>query len=322
MKENDIRPNDLFEKYVELCTKDSLLFDFSKFEEVSCPACKSENKKFKFLKNNFTYKSCENCGSVFCSPRPGEKELHKFYYESEASRYWANVFIPAMTEIRIEKLFRKKAVRMIEIIDKYNLKIDKICDVGAGSGILLDELRALRSKYQYYAIEPGMDFADVCRKKGYTTIEDTLENVPSGEYDFDLIISQEVIEHISYPQKFIYSMNKCLKPGGYCLVTGLGYEGFDILSLQEKSKCILPPPHLNFLSIKGFETIFTMNGFEIIDIQTPGELDVDIVANSKYCSEFVKVLINRGSDCIEEFQKFLNKYKLSSHVWIFARKLC
>ena len=134
---------------------------------------------------------------------------------------------------------------------------------------------------------------------------------------FDLVISSEVIEHVFSPEEFVRSLHQLTKPSGQVLLTGLGYEGFDILVLQEKSNSIFPPHHLNFLSIKGFEILFKRIDFKKVDIWTPGVLDVDIVMNSGVVPEFLKVL-GRRQGALQEFQSFLASQKLSSHVWCLA----
>jgi hypothetical protein len=100
----------------------------------------------------------------------------------------------------------------------------------------------------------------------------------------------------------------------------LGYEGFDILTLQDRSKSIFPPHHLNFLSEKGFKEGFKRNGFSFVDVWTPGVLDVDIVINSGEKNEFIEALKRRGPQAVQAFQKFLSENNLSSHVWVLARK--
>jgi hypothetical protein len=47
---------------------------------------------------------------------------------------------------------------------------------------------------------------------------------------------------------------------------------------------------------------------------------VDIVKNSPMIDEFTRVLVSRGEKAVTEFQSFLQKYRLSSHVWALARK--
>ena len=129
-----------------------------------------------------------------------------------------------------------------------------------------------------------------------------------------------MIEHVFSPRSFVTSVAELARSGGHVLLTGLGYEGFDILSLQERSNSIFPPHHINFLSILGFERLFQSCGMTDVTIQTPGKLDVDIVLNSGYGGEFMRVLAERGETAIQELQAFLVKYKLSSHIWTLAKK--
>jgi hypothetical protein len=35
---------------------------------------------------------------------------------------------------------------------------------------------------------------------------------------------------------------------------------------------------------------------------------------------FANLLVNRGNDTQKSFQKFLQKHKMSSHVWIWAKR--
>lgn len=175
-------------------------------------------------------------------------------------------------------------------------------------------------KSEIFGIEPSPEMAEISTKKGIETLNATAEDSSKWSARFDLVISSEVIEHVFSVPKFITSIFNLVKPNGYCLLTGLGYEGFDVLTLQERSNGIFPPHHLNFMSIHGFEIAFKNAGFSKVEIFTPGELDVDIVLNSGYETEFIRVLRNRGADAISEFQSFLKKHKLSSHIWVFAKK--
>jgi len=159
MKEYEIRPKELFDRYLELSRKDAMAFDKNGFENSVCPGCGSENSEHKFSKNGFTYSICRDCASVFCSPRPTEETIKKFYEESESSKYWSTVFFPAVAELRREKLFKIKAEKICSLLKELKLKPAKICDVGAGYGILLEELRKLIPESSFYAIEPCHELA-------------------------------------------------------------------------------------------------------------------------------------------------------------------
>lgn len=320
MKETDIRPTELFAKYLKLSLKDAQVMDRSGFISVNCPACENRSFDEKFSKNEFTYVQCVDCGSVYCSPRPSSEALDKFYENSESGRYWANIFFPAVAEARREQMFRKKAVQTGSLLNNYKeLEGFSICDVGAGYGIFLEELKHVFPKAELHAIEPSPKLGTICRDKGISTLVASAKNGTEWHGRFDLVISSEVIEHVFSPTEFVRALYMLTKPGGSVFLTGLGYEGFDILVLQEKSNSVFPPHHINFLSMSGFKVLFERAGFRNIRIWTPGLLDVDIVMESGLAPEFLQVMAKRKG-ALDGFQAFLADHKLSSHVWIMGVK--
>ena len=232
MKEKDIRPQELHEKYMDLSRQDAKEMDRSAFVHVECPACASDASGFKFTKNDFKYVQCIDCGSLYCSPRPGPETLNRFYEESESSHYWASVFFPAVAEARREKLFRQKAKRIQEIVPLENKKGISICDIGAGYGVFLEELGKVFPLAELYAIEPSPELAKICKAKGFTTMISSAEDALDWHDRFDLVISSEVIEHVFSPEEFVRSLHQLTKPSGQVLLTGLGYEGFDLGSVR------------------------------------------------------------------------------------------
>ena len=116
------------------------------------------------------------------------------------------------------------------------------------------------------------------------------------------------------------------RSGGYVFISTLCIDGFDLQMLWEKSSQISPPHHINFLSLNGFRSLFDRAGLKNIQLTTPWQLDVDIVRNNvKSISnktniyKFLNKIIN-DEIIAENFQNFLAKNQLSSHVWVFGEK--
>lgn len=320
MKEKDIRPKEIFDKYLQLSKVDGEKLDRNFFTNVNCPSCSSTEVKRSILKNNFTYIECNVCNSLYCNPRPSASQLNMLYTSSPSSDFWSKVFFPNVKESRIERMFKPKAKKILELISQKNLSIHTICDVGAGHGLLLNEINKLSSNFELFAIEPDRNSANICKSHGFQTLQKISEEAVEWKEKFDLVLSLEVLEHVFSPLDFIGSIYNLVRDDGYALLTGLGYEGYDILTLQDKSNSLFPPHHLNFLSILGFEELFKKAGFKSIEIWTPGVLDVDIVINSNISNPFLEAVTRRGENTVREFQKFLIANKLSSHVWILAKK--
>ncbi len=332
MKERDIRPADLFERYLELSQQDAERFfkDPSVFEDVPCLACEEKRVRPAFWKAGFQYVECTRCETLYVSPRPTAKAFRVLYEESPSSRYWAEVFFPAVADARRDRIFVPRVEQIRELCAARSVEPAVVVEVGAGYGVFLEEFRKRFPGSVMRAVEPGRALAEVCRGKGFETLEAFVEDKETNRWadTADVVVSFETIEHVHSPKLFVEAIGRLLRPGGLALVTGLGVEGFDIQVLWERSKSVYPPHHINFMSIQGFELLFQRAGFENVEVFTPGKLDVDIVKNEWQTdssgleeNRFARLLVLRRDDTTHErFQEFLAENNLSSHVWVLAQR--
>jgi SAM-dependent methyltransferase len=330
MKEFEIRPQQLFEEYLEISTNDIGIFfsEHEKFVDIPCPACKSELSNHAFDKHSFQYRQCDQCDTLFVSPRPTNEMIDDFYINSESSKFWADRFFPETAAARREMIFKPR-VKMVEaILDRIEVPSPiSIVDVGAGYGIFLEEIQKNPRFDSVTAIEPSVDLANTCREKNITVIEKPVEEVLAQEIQASIACSFEVFEHLFNPEKFISHMAGLLKPRGILVFTTLTISGFDLQVLWNKSKSISPPHHINFLSVEGLEILVNRCGLEIVEISTPGKLDVDIVQNMMEedseieIPRFLEYMFKQRSEAdLEALQSYLQANKLSSHVMVIARK--
>lgn len=326
MKEHEIRPEALLNRYLELSARDAeTCFGDQARTEVVCVACGGTQSVHQFDKSNFAYVQCAECSTLFQSPRPATVAFEAFYRRSESSKYWAEVFYPAVAEVRREKIFRPRVERLTQLCVERGVQVDRLIDVGAGYGIFLDEWRRRHPRVHALAIEPYSALAQECRSKGFEVVEDIVENVRGHDNSADLVTCFEVLEHVYAPVDFVRVLKGLARPGGYVFLSTLGIDGFDLQVLWEKSTQISPPHHINFLSLQGFERLFQRAGLVDIVVTTPGQLDVDIVRNAVQRDpellngrRFLGNLLR--DDHAAAFQRFLAEQRMSSHVWVMGRK--
>jgi len=324
VKEDEIRKNDTLEQYLTLVERDmGLYFDRGAFVTVSCPACGSGGSRFQFTKSGFHYVSCSTCATLYASLRPTPVMLEQFYSSSESSRYWVTDFFMPVAEVRREKIFRPRALRVHEVIKGRNNLF--IGDIGAGFGIFLEELRALLPGNRYLAIEPSPEMASIIREKDIDVTCSFLENLDDKGNRFDLLVCFELLEHLFDPFQFMKGAAHLLKPGGLFFGTTLNSMGFDILTLWEHSKSVSPPHHINFFNPSSLKCFAERAGFEAREISTPGLLDWDIVEgmitrNRIDVGRFWNVVIQHNESAKQEFQDWLRKNNLSSHMQFLLMK--
>ena len=325
MKEEEIRPKLIFDEYLRLAEIDTKTYFLNtELDYILCPACNSKGE-FAFEKSGFRYESCKNCGTLFVSPRAKAEAFKKYYKESPSSNYWATTFYKVTAVSRREKLWKPKAKEIINILKKFKCdNSHSIVDIGGGYGLFAEEINIL-SKKKSLIIEPGPNLAKICREKGLNVVQKFLEDVskndlPSGNKCF---VSFELFEHLHDPLIFLKKLYELMNNGDLFIFTTLSGLGVDIQALWNDSKSVSPPHHINFFNPYSSKIIVEQSGLNILEITTPGKLDVDILVNNqeKIKDRFLKSFIKFSTPSQREsFQSWIASNCLSSHMWVVCNK--
>lgn len=331
MKEEDIRPEDIFNEYLMLAEKDAEdYFRKAPFYYVACPACGSDKTEFEFRKMGFDYEICDNCNTLFVNPRPESRAFNEYYKDSPSVRFWATTFYKETEEKRRKHIIAPKAAIVHSVLNRFipNVKPDSyVVDIGAGYGVFCEELQKIVSdNIEVIAIEPADSLKDVCIKKNIKVIPKFLSDISENDLPCDkenviAATSFELMEHLHDPERFINSCHNILAVGGILILTTLNWEGFDLQVLRERSKSIHPPHHINFFTPDSLSLLLEINNFKVLEVSTPGKLDVDIVRKQTDDIEdgFILRLLSLEEEELSKFQSFLQDAKLSSHMMIVAK---
>lgn len=330
MKEADIRPAELFDRYLAVVREDirRLFANKSGFVEVHCPACASASADLAFGKLGFEYRTCRSCRSLYLSPRPSAEAIDRYYQEGDAVRFWSTNFYRETADARRQRIYRPRAELLRRLADQGVLAHRRVfADIGAGYGLFLQEVARLGLFETITGVEPAPNMVASCRDKGFAVLAEPVEAVAGDQLKADCATSFEVIEHVFSPYDFLLAAGRVLAPGGVLLFTTLTISGFDLQVLWERSKSIYPPHHINFLTVEGYRLLLDRAGYDVVEMTTPGQLDVDIVANALAedpmleLPRFVRYLLDaRDEGARESLQAFLQKHQLSSHMSCVARK--
>ncbi|MGD8459941.1 MAG: class I SAM-dependent methyltransferase [Desulfobacterales bacterium] len=331
MKEDEIRPRQLFNRYLQLSQKDieNFFSDQTHFVEVPCPACNSKKITEAFTKNQFKYKLCSECESLFLSPRPSQEMYADFYRHSDSVRFWSTDFYKQTAEARRLKIYRPRAERIVRWMRQSNISSEKnkrFVDIGCGYGIFLEEMKRVDFFNQIMGIEPVNELAGICQKRGFQVFETYLETVENGLLKADFATAFEVLEHVCDPQTFLAAAHRVLNTNGFLMLTTLTVSGFDIQILWEKSNSVHPPHHINLLSVEGIRRLVERCHLRLVDLRTPGELDIDIVRNAQRedpgikIPRFINAIINSSEEVRARFQNFLKENLLSSHLQVILAR--
>jgi len=325
VKEEEIRPNELFDTLLNLIVEDvDTYFSDAKYTNVNCPACNCKGI-FVFSKNKFDFDECSYCKTFYVNPRPDKKSLNRYYTESKSTKFWATTFYKATEKNRREKIWKPKAQLIYDKIIQYGKETQTIIDIGGGYGIFIEEFNKI-SSLTHLIIEPSHDLAQICRNKKLVVVEKFLEDLDvtdlyEGSKTF---VSFELFEHLLSPKLFLEILHKVMNINDIFIFTTLNGMGVDIQSLWEDSKSISPPMHLNFFNPKSVEKLLNRIGFDVIEVSTPGKLDISILENNinKIKDRFWKNFIDYSTENEKnKMQNIIRDNLLSSHMMIVCRKV-
>lgn len=114
-------------------------------------------------------------------------------------------------------LWRAGQKRRLEMIQKYvPLEGKKILDVGCGVGTYLKAFRQFTS--DVYGVEVDSKRAEEAHKITPNVSVAPAEKLPFDDATFDVVFSNEVLEHVDDDRKAVEEAVRVLKPGGHFVV--------------------------------------------------------------------------------------------------------
>ena len=211
-----------------------------------------------------------------------------------------------------------------EIISRYGTDEHEVIDIGGGYGLFAEEYEKITNK-KVTVIEPGQGLADVCREKGIRVLQKFLEDIGQEQLGSHpkTFVSFELFEHLHDPENFLLHLLSLMNSGDLFVFTTLSGAGVDIQALQGDSKSVSPPHHINFFNPKSSRLLLEKTGYHVLNICTPGKLDIDILCNNKekIKDKFWRTFITLATEKEkEEMQKFIADNGWSSHMLVVCRK--
>ena len=321
LKEFEIHPPELFDKYRDI-TKNEIEKFIKKWKlfNINCPACNSKERIKVFDKFSMDYVECKNCKTLYVNPRPSEKDTSNYYKISKSTLFWKEHFYKETVLDRKRIIFNPRSLWIMDITKKYFDKPKIFMDINSKYIEFIEKMIELNIFQENILFNPLIDLNLYTKEKLKIINKNNIFNV-------NVITAFEVIDRLSNPKKFLKNVNSMLIKNGLLFLTTSTISGFDLQLLWDKSKNIFPLDHMNLFSIEGIVEIINNSGFKIIELSTPGQLDIEIVKNAikqnnnidvpRFISYFIE---NRDENDHRAFQDFLQISRLSSHLRIVAQK--
>jgi len=242
---------------------------------MNCPACGFSEFSEKFLSvekdyslPGYLYLNCSSCGSIYLSD---DKIKNQVDLTKAHSEHWYKAgnfrFAP---DKDIDARISLAKLSALSIIDTCKLPNDiKILDIGCGNGELVaafveesyDAIGVEPDANAFEAIKVNPDLKERLISCGIEELENS--NHPALKKPFDLIVLQDVLEHLYDPLSAIELLLHKLKDDGYIYIGIPSGESLAVRYLKANAWNFMAPFHRILFTKKGVERMIKRKALNV-----------------------------------------------------------
>lgn len=233
-----------------------------------CPLCDSQNISSLKERFGYTLAVCDDCDFMFV------KEYFDYndYYDKHYFDSYGDAETLFNKELKKEGDFSyggSKSMHestykdIIGLIKRFKkIKNANFLDVGCAEGFGL--LLAEKEGANVFGLDVSKDAIDECKKNGLNDVF-VCELPQATVKDIDVVIMNDVLEHMQDPNKNLIALNKIMKKSGVVFVKN---NLFSLDSFKNDENYFLrqfePPYHCSYFSKERMIKIFKDHGFKLI----------------------------------------------------------
>lgn len=155
---------------------------------------------------------CEHCGHI-------QKNLNEKWLKDVASIY-ASYRVHAIEGVQDHMLFDRDGVsqsKSAQILQRLRKEVElpttgHVLDVGCGIGSFLRQFHTIMPTWALHGLEVAVHFRE--RVLAIPGVEAFYTDIADIKKCFDLIVLNDVLEHVPQPVELLTNLKKLLKPGG------------------------------------------------------------------------------------------------------------
>lgn len=256
-------------------------------ESTRCAVCGAHDDEvvargrdwiFHGSEDELTAVRCGDCGHVYLNPRPTPDAIGLMYPDSYPS--FSGAF-----EAEKSVLGRIKDRILLSRFNRAGGRLPagaRVLDVGCGDGQFLQSIARARPDLRLHGLDWKFGEANrrALEQQGMTLFEARLEDADLPDDYFDLILMNQLIEHLWEPEAAMRNLLGTLRRGGSVSIETPNTDGWDRRwFIDGLWGGYYFPRHLNLFSTEGLAALLKHAGFEIAAQR-------DLVAPMIWCYSF------------------------------------
>lgn len=277
-----------------------------------CPVCDGQDTGPFMALEGVPYLRCGGCGSIFV---PVEADTLARYKQH-----------PPLAALRKEERYQASAAdKRRRMWDDLVFWIRFRCAryLGAAEG-----LRVALHGSHHRGLSDAIQNSGLCQS--YRLENSILNEGPASDEaqasPVDVLLYLDQLAREAHPVPVLAALAARIRPGGLLILSTRVGSGIDVLTLRGKIRNLFPYEHSLLATTKGLEILVERAGLELLEVQTPGTLDVKYLKDNLEALDednlYLKYLLETADNStLAELQNFLQKSGTSSHARVIARRI-
>lgn len=210
------------------------------------------------IKEGYTVVKCGRCSSLYSPVLPKQ-------YPHYEDHYWEEI---------LPELVHRRSREIVATFEKFR-ETGLLLDVGCGSGAMLKA--AVDAGWRAQGLEIASSAVETLREQGFEVKKTPIEEANFSDSSIDVIVANGVIEHVHYPDTFLASCFRFLRPGGLLYITTPNALGTSVRLLGIRWTAVSPNDHVHLFSMSGITTLLRSHGFQIERVAAEGANPLELL---------------------------------------------
>jgi SAM-dependent methyltransferase len=240
--------------------------------DLICNLCGASDARLLFCKDSSDFWRCRQCGLEWVHPLPDMERMRQLY---SSPRYYATDNI---SQYGYSDYVRNKHL----YVNLFNRRLDEILhhargrrgwllDVGCATGTLL-ELARLRG-WQVAGVDISAYATQIARD--YYSLDVFTGELADAAYPdghFDVVVMDDLIEHVTDPSALVQEAHRVLKPLGLLTLNTPNRAGLWHLLMGRRWFHYKQVEHTYFFSPSVISRLLERHGFDVVEIHSSSKI--------------------------------------------------
>lgn len=241
-------------------------------ENTACVLCQSSETQplasgfdyeYWVSKQKFHFVLCKRCGHIFQNPRPKLSSATRLYPKN----YYTLTGRHTKSSSRLIAWAKKIVIdRRLSFFHHLFKKGCRVLEVGCGDCNLILNLKEKYPHCEFTGIDLVLseEAKRDCKVQGISLRKGSIEEISLSKNTYDIVIMNQLIEHLWEPVKVLKKLRWSLKKNGFLSIETPNISGYDRKFFKSKWGGYYFPRHLNLFSFETLARLLKKTGYKVV----------------------------------------------------------